>query len=300
MKLKITKKQFVNTAFAFLIICAGAFGMAFGNMAFVNPYDIVPGGFTGIAIILDKALLHWGFPGMIALALNAPLFIAAWRIKGVSFGFLSLIGTVVYAVFIDLIPRFGIDMSNVTEGNELLATIYGGVCMGIGYGVIIRAGGSTGGTDTLSNVLNALKPNLSFGTILLSVDGAVVAASAVAFGVTPALYAFLVIVISAFVADFVIEGKKSCRAYTIICADPDAMAREIFAKIRRGVTAYRARGMYTKKDREVLVCVVLRNQGHALKHVVYAFDPKAFVYSERVTEVYGEGFNPGVTPPRKK
>jgi len=314
MKINLTKQQVAKTIPSMLIILVGALVMAFGNMGFLNNPEvtkttpIVPGGFTGIAIILDRAwlakALGVSIPGMIALVFNIPLFVFAIRIKGASFSFLSIWGTVAYSVFIDVIPRLGIDMSGIMRGvtdPTLLATIYGGVCMGIGYGIIIRAGGSTGGTDTLANVLQALKPNWSYGNFLFMADGFVVVLSAVAFlAIAPALYALIVIFISSRIADFVVEGQRNSRAYTIVCADPGKMAQEIFLRVGRGVTAYRAKGMYTNKEKEVLVCVVLRNQSALLKRAVFSVDPKAFLYAANAYEVIGEGFNPHDNPVQQR
>jgi len=287
-----------KTILSSLVITAATFMMAVGNIAFLNPYDIVPGGFTGFAIILNKTLLQFISPGFLALIFNVPLFAFALKLKGKNFGSLSLLGTVAYSGFIDLIPLLNIDSAKITD-SALLATIYGGVLMGIGYGTIIRAGGSTGGSDMLANLLKMKKPGLSFGTVLLIIDGFVVALACVAFsikyggleyGVPPALYAFLVIFLSTQVADFVIEGKHSSRTYYIICSEPAAMTLKIFETLKRGVTSLNAKGMFTNEDKQMLVCVVHKSQSAALKQLVLSTDKKAFLFSSKTAEVYGEGF----------
>lgn len=295
----INKKDVLKTSLDIFIVAVGTLVMAFGNMAFLNPYNIVPGGFTGFAIILNKTIIPFLTPGVMSIILNVPLFLVAIKIKGKNFGGLGLAGMLFYSVFIDLIPLMGLNMESITGNNELLATVYGGIFMGVGYGLIVRRGGSTGGSDMVANLLNTVKPGMSFGTTLLFIDGFVVLLSGIAFsiqgggiqyGVPAALYAFLVIFLSSRIADYIIEGKHSSRSYFIICSDPDAMTKEIFTQLKRGVTSLKAKGMYTNSEKEVLLCVVLRAQSAALKRIVFQTDPHAFVFSENITEVFGEGF----------
>ncbi len=296
---KISKAEAAKTALDLSVIFLGTLLMAFGNMAFLNPYNIVPGGFTGFAIILNKTVITMIPPGVISIILNIPLFAFALKVRGRSFGFISFYGMLCYSVLIDLTPLLEINMHSITNNEPLLATLYGGVFMGVGYGLIVRRGGSTGGSDTLTMIISKYRPGISFGSILLLIDGFVVVMSGVAFsiagggiehGIPPALYAFLVIFLSSRIADYVIEGKRSARTYFIICSEPAAMSAAIFTKLQRGVTALKAKGMYTNSDKEVLMCVVLRTQSAALKKIVLETDPKAFVVAENVTEVFGEGF----------
>lgn len=295
---KVFNQKIGRSALKILIILTGAFIMAAGNMLFINPYDIVPGGFTGFAIILNKVFIPFITPGVISIIFNIPLFIAAFKIKGLRFSILSLIGMLSYSAFIDIIPLFNINAKTITD-SALLAVIYGGVLMGVGYGLIIRNGGSTGGSDTLASILRVKKPSLTFGTILLLIDAFVVLFAGTAFsikyggiqyGIPPALYAFLVIFLSSKIADYVIEGKKNSRAYFIFCSDPETMAETILLKLNRGVTALSAKGMYTKRQKEMLFCVVLRSESAALKQIVFETDPKAFVTAANTNEVLGEGF----------
>jgi len=301
----MTKKEALEFSLRVLFMLLGAFIMALGNMAFLNPFNIVPGGFTGFAIILNKTLIPFITPGVMALIMNVPLFIAMWKIRGRYFTLYSLIGTVSYAAFIDLIPLFKINMTQFTD-NPLLAVIYGGVLMGIGYGLIIRQGGSTGGSDSLAMLFKTKKPNKSFGTILLAIDGLVVVTSAVAFsikfgslsyGIPKALYAFLVIFLSAKVADYMIEGKNSSRMYYIVCHDREAMARAIMTGLDRGCTALDATGMFTHTEKHMLMCVVLKSESQVLKRIIFETDPQAFVFASAASEVYGEGF---IAPPSSK
>ena len=291
-----------------LVIFTGTFVMAIGNMVFLNPYDIVPGGFTGFAILLNKVFIPFITPGVISIILNIPLFIIAFKVKGYKFSLMSLVGMLGYSVFIDIIPLFNIDTSLITD-SALLATIYGGILLGIGYGIIIRQGGSTGGSDTLASIILHKKPSITFGTILLSIDAFVVLFSGIAFsikgggiqyGIPPALYAFLAIFLSSMIADYVIEGKKNSRAYFIFCVDPEKMAETIMVNLGRGVTSLKAKGMYTKNQKDILFCVVLRMESSALKRLVFETDPSAFVTSANTSEVFGEGFEKHIAKPQNK
>lgn len=304
---KILNQKTWRNTLKVLIILAGALIMAAGNMVFLNPYDIVPGGFTGFAIILNKVFIPFITPGIISIILNIPLFIAAFKIKGFKFSLLSLTGMLGYSIFIDIIPLFNLDPKTITD-NALLATIYGGILLGVGYGIIIRQGGSTGGSDTLASILRVKKPSLTFGTILLFIDAFVVLFSGTAFsikyggiqyGIPPALYAFLAIFLSSIIADYVVEGAKSSRAYFIFCADPESVSEAILSKLKRGVTSLHAKGMYTKREKDVLFCVVLRTESAALKQIIFEKDPSAFITSANTSEVFGEGFEKHIIAAKK-
>lgn len=280
----------------------GSLIMAFANRAFLNIYDIVPGGFTGLALIINGTVLPAVPAGLMSIVFNIPLFIIGWRILGNKFGFLTLCGTLFYSVFIDvlplLLPLLNIDLNALTENaatgapDYLLATIYGGVLFGVGYGLIIRNGSSTGGTDLLANIIQGKKPSFSFGTLLLMIDGIVVLLSGIAFGFNKALYAFITIFLSSRIADYIIDGKRGTRAYYIITDKAKELNAAISEKLQRGATALRGRGMYSGADKDVLLCIVFRTQAQELKKIVSQTDPHAFLFSSNVNETYGEGFKP--------
>jgi|GEM_PF-61217 len=304
----MTKKQKVSFTIDIFVIIAGSALMAFGMIAFFMPHYIVPGGFSGFAMILFRLYEHtamrWLGPGIVVILMNIPLIIVSIKIRGRAFGVLSLIGTVAFSLFLELFILLNLDyhLSAIT-GNPILAVFYGSIIAGIGFGFLVRRGGSTGGSDMLSSLLNSINPKLSFGTILFIIDGLVVLLSGVvstilasiAYGnftldLEPALLAILGIFVASFVADYVIVGKNRAMSFFIVCKDPKAMTKAIYARINRGVTSLKAKGMYSDKEREVLLCVVKRSQAIMLKRIVFETEEGAFVFSHNIGEVFGEGF----------
>ncbi|MCL2847618.1 MAG: YitT family protein [Firmicutes bacterium] len=298
----INKKQFTIDT---LLIMLGCLLMAFSAVAFFIPYNVVSGGFSGFAIALfwlyENTGMAWLTPGIVTIIMNIPLFIIAIKIKGRSFGVFSLIGLVTFSIFLDVFIRLDLPyhLAQITDGNELLSTLYGGATSGIGWGLLVRRGGSTGGSDMLSNILHTKYPLFNYGTILLMIDGFVVLFSGIVnailgggiiYGIRPMLFAFIAIFLTAMIADYIIVGKNRAVTYFIICDKPQEMAEAIMQNIRRGVTALTARGVYNNTDREVLVCVVKRSQAIHLKRLVFEVDKKAFIFANATSEVYGQGF----------
>ena len=302
--IRLTKKEAIRWALDALIVIAGCTLMAIGAIAFFMPHDIVPGGFSGFAIVLFRLYyntpMSWLTPGILVIIMNIPLFIVAIKIKGRMFGVLSVVGMVSFSLIIDLFIHLDLYelLAPVTDGNPLFATLYGGLLSGLGWGILVRRGGSTGGTDTLSNILHTKFPRLNYGTFLLFVDGFVVLFSGLVFGIleTPvhgvqsALFAFLGVFLTSMIAEYIIGGKNRATAYYIICADPAKMSNVIMERVKRGVTALEARGIYKNEQREVLLCVIKRAQAIHLKRVVFEVDPNAFMFSQNTQEVFGKGF----------
>ena len=304
-KKPLTKKDKIRFVIDVLVVLGGAALMAFGAIAFFMPHYVVPGGFTGFAMVLhriytyDNPAMLWLGPGIVAIILNIPLFIIALRSRGKSFLLVSIIGTIAFSLFIELFILLRLDYHlSALTGNPLLAIVYGAVIAGIGFGMIIRRGGSTGGSDLFCSLLNKKFPKLSYGTLLFMFDGMVVLFSGIVNsvligfpeGLEPALYAILGIFITSFVADYIIVGKNRAISFFIICKDPKTMSAAIYAQVGRGITALRAKGMYSDTEKEVLLCVVKRRQAIKLKRVVLETEEGAFIFSHNVGEVFGEGF----------
>jgi len=312
---------------------AGSALMAFGAVAFFMPHDIVPGGFSGFALILfrlyeNTPVAPWFGPGIVIIILNIPLHIVSWKIRGRTFSILSLIGTLSFSLFLELFIRLNLNyhLENLTQ-NPILAVFYGAIIAGVGFGILIRRGGSTGGSDMLSSLLNSKNPKLSFGTILFIIDGFVVVLSGVVstviasttpihipcdyypycyypycyypychyvtrftLALEPALLAVLGIFLASVVADYVIVGKNRAMSFFIVCKDPKTMAKAIYARMDRGITSLKAKGMYSDTEREVLLCVVKRREAIKLKRIVFETEEGAFVFSHNIGEVFGEGF----------
>jgi uncharacterized membrane-anchored protein YitT (DUF2179 family) len=176
----------------------------------------------------------------------------------------------------------------------LLAAVYGGVTMGIGFGLILRGSATTGGTDMLAALLHRLLPQIRVSIGIFLIDGLVIVASAFVFEPQSAMYGLISAFISNVLVDVVLEGPNAAHAYFIISDKSEEIARHILDEMDRGVTALSAMGMYKRTEKKVLLCVVNRFQTMYLRRVVFAVDPDAFVFSTRANEVLGEGFSTDV------
>ncbi len=268
----------------YLFILLGVLLTALGLDMFLVPNKIAAGGVSGIATIVHY-LAHVPV-GVTMLAINIPLFLIGIRRLGMGFGVRSLFGTITLSVIIDLIAR----RVSIPTRDPLLASIYGGIIVGIGVGLVFRNKGTTGGTDLAAAIVNNYM-KLSVGVVLFIIDASVIVAAGIVFkSAELALYALLTVFLTARVIDIVQEGFGYAKAALIISQKPDEVADVILQKLDRGVTALRGKGMYTRTERDVILSVVTRSEISTLKEMVHTVDPRAFVILTDVHEVLGEGF----------
>lgn len=267
---------------------------------FLVPYKIAPGGVTGIATVIYY-LSNFRFPvGLIMLVLNIPLFILGMRFIGGKFVVRTLFSTVFLSLSIDFLEPFTnsfVDkylskLENVSTAPDLLLySIFGGLLMGTGLGLVFKSGATTGGTDLAARILTNFSSAFTMGQVLLFVDACVVVFAAIVFkSFILALYAIVTLFISSKIIDALLEGVNFAKALFIISDKPEDIANRIMLELDRGVTALKGKGMYTGSDKEVLFCVVHRAQMPQLKEIVKEVDGKAFIVLADIREVLGEGF----------
>lgn len=273
-----------------LLVTIGALLIAVAvNWVFV-PNQIVTGGLTGIGILLEYAF-HLPI-SVTTLLLNVPLFIAGWKILGgQAFGFKTLYGFLILAGFIQVTNAMR--MIPLTD-EPLLASIYGGVLLGAGIGIVFRGRGTTGGTDLLARVVQKLT-GFSPGVLLLLIDGLIIASAAIMFSVERILYALVSLYVTGKMIDMIQEGLSRSKVAYIISPFHDRIKSEILHSLDRGVTQLRAMGGYTGEDREILLCVVSQSEVTKLKDLVRSIDQDAFVIVSDAHEVLGEGFRIPIT-----
>ena len=287
-----SKKNFFIIFDAFLIIL-GTFLMGFSFNVFLNSHKISPSGFSGICAIVSNVLMEKyaiNIPASIMyLGINAILFIFAFKSMGIKFSINTAIGIAFYSLFIQ-ICKFNIGL---VDNDFILCAIYGGVLSGVGLGLVFRGHGSTGGSDMLANILNKRYRFLTIGNIVLIVDALVVALSFLAYNnLNLSLYSLIAIYIMTKMSDVIVSGMQSVRGYYIISKEHKKIAEAIIKNIQRGVTGYRAIGMYTNSDEEVLMTLVTRSESVKLRQIVAEIDKKAFMFSCPVSEAMGKGFMP--------
>lgn len=258
------------------------------NMVYA-PFNLVMGGVTGLAIILQSVttgFLEGGVPLWFSnLVINIPLFFAAVILKGRNFGVRSLFAT----GFLSFALYFTQWLPQLTD-NMLLGTIYGGVIGGAGLGLVFSAFSTTGGTDLAASLIQTLMKHVSVARIMLVLDWMIIILGAYVFGIEKSLYAIISVYISVHVIDAIMDGMHFSKAAFIISDHSDRIAKNVMSELERGVTGLSGQGMYTSYQKGVLLCVVSKREIVKLKEVVRQSDPKAFIIVTDVREVLGEGF----------
>ncbi|MBE5777265.1 MAG: YitT family protein [Clostridiales bacterium] len=275
----LRKSEYVSSYTMMLLGCLIG-GVAYP--AFLVPNNIAPGGLTGVATIINYL---FGLPvGTVSLLMNLPLFLAGYKTMGRTFFLRSLIATVAFSLCIDLIP-----LPPVTD-DMLLGSIFGGLLLGIGLGLILRGGATTGGTDMLARMVHKHLSFISVGAYLFLFDFLVIVSAA--FTMTPeaALYALICIAISSKAVDLVMAGFGTAKACFVVTNHADAIAKRVLTDIDRGATLLDGTGAYSGSHKNILICVVSNRETAHLKRIVKQEDPGAFMFVTDTHETLGEGF----------
>ena len=269
--------------FAWIKIIFGCFIAASAYPLFITPHNIAPGGLTGVAIILNY-IFHVPV-GITSFLLGVPLFIIGWRTVSAQFALRSLGATAIFSVFIDILP-----FPSVTD-DYLMATLFGGILLGVGLAIIMTGNATTGGTDMLAQMLHHYFPSVKVGVFLTALDGCVVLAAWFTMSANAALYALCNIYICARVIDMMLSGWGSAKACYIISNRAAKVAERIMLELDRGVTLLDATGAYSGEQRKMIVCVAGSREIPRVKRIVKEEDPTAFLFITDTHETLGEGFN---------
>lgn len=276
-------------AWNYVLILVGTAVMALAIQCIYDRVGLVTGGFTGLTIIIrniTKSVISGGIPLWFAnIVLNIPVFIYSYVKFGKKFVGRTLFATIMLSVWLYIIP--GVDLSG---DDYLLAALFGGVFTGVGMGIVLRAGATTGGTDMVAALIQTKMRHYSVVQIMQVMDAAIVIAGLYVFGLRSTLYAVVSIFVSTKVSDGFLEGFKNSKAALIITNHYKEVAARVMDELGRGVTGMDAKGMYTQDYKCVLYCVVSRKEIVQLKEIVNDVDPDAFVIVSDVREVLGEGF----------
>lgn len=273
-----------------LPILLGTAIYAFGLHYFVISNKLMEGGITGIALLLNYSLSLP--PSITTLLLNIPLFIIGWKIFGKNSMMYTILGTISLSFFLWVMEFFihrGWIVPFTAPQDYFLATLYAGVTLGTGLGIVFRFGGTTGGVDIIARIANKAR-GWSMGQIILLFDVFVIGSSLFYIPKEKVLYTLVAVFIASRIIDFIQEGAYAAKAFTIISNMAPQMAEAITREIDRGVTLFQAKGAYSKQAKEVVYCVVYRHETRRLKALVRRLDPKAFIIINDVQDVLGEGF----------
>lgn len=284
--MKTSKKTITKILWDYLIIIVACALYSFGFICFYQSNNLSVGGFTGVAQILNYFLPFLPI-GTTALVMNIPILILAWKKQGPGL----LIGT----IFAITMTSLMIDGLNYLFGlfppmDPLLAGIYGGVAVGVGVGLLMLKGATTGGTELLARLLKYVIPNLSIGNLCLIVDVIVVIAYALVFkSIDNALYGIISMYVFSLAVDAVVYGSNNAKVAYIISNHSEDITKHLLG-MELGITLLKGEGAYTGDAKKVVLCAFKRKEIVPIKAAVTAIDPSAFIIVCEAHEVLGEGF----------
>jgi len=279
---KIGQKQVLE----FIYINIGVMLVALSFSLFLEPNNIVAGGVSGIGIILRDI---FGIdPVYIIFATNFILLLVGLIFISKEFFLKTVYGSITFPLYVWAFSFLSADFAS--QINDLIIiTIFAALIMGLGIGIVMKNGGTTGGVEVLQTLLFKYA-HLPFSTSLFIIDGAIVLAGMLVFGIEVGLYAIIFIYLSGLIIDNVVFGGFNKRAAYIITKYPDEIKSKIYTILERGVTEIITKGGYTGESRKMLLCVLSTKEYYHLRKIVKEIDPKAFLFVARTNEVIGEGF----------
>ena len=283
--MEISKKRIKIFFTEIIETIVGAIIMAIATSLILLPNQLSSGGFAGIATIFYYFL---NIPmGTTILSINIPLFIFAAYKLGKGFVIRSFIGTVTFSFSIDILDR----LQPLTQ-DRFLACIYGGIIIGLGTAIILKANSSTGGSDLISMLVKKYNPNIRTGNVIIIVDVIIVGLNVLLFKeIEIGLYSAIAIYLMGKMIDIIFEGVNFTKMLFIISDKYEEIARKVGEEIDRGSTGIYSKGMYTNEDKVTLLCVGSRNEIAKIKQIAVEIDKKAFIIITNARETWGKGFN---------
>lgn len=271
-----------------IFILLGALVQALAMRLFLVPGKLVSGGISGAAQLISH---YTDFPiGLMVFLGNVPLFILGWRyLGGPRFVIRTALAILTFSILTDTLVWF-IPERGLT-GDLVLNSLYGGLMLGAGLGLVYRGQGTSGGSDIIGRILNH-RFGISISQAYLATDSIVVLAAGFVFGWEFALYGLVMIYVSGLAAEVAVEGSSVFRTAMIVTSQPAEVAQKILDEMERGVTFLSGKGAYTGTERDVIYCVVNRSEITVLKSLVKQIDPAAFMVIGIAHEALGEGFRP--------
>ncbi len=272
---------------AYLLILIGAFIMASGFVLFITPHNIVPGGVYGISIVIHH---FTGWPiGLTALCFDIPLTILGIRLLGPRFGVKTVVGFILTAVFVDGLTYFYGEAPLVPE-DVLLSSVFGGVLIGLGLGLIFKSRATSGGSDIIAMIISKYT-KLPLGQLMIYVDSAIVITGLFAFQDWKIpLYSLIVIYITGRVVDLILQGISVEKTLFIISEKHAEIRDKIINDMNRGGTFLKGEGMYNGEEKSIIYTVLTRREMAILQDYIHKVDPEAFLTVINANEILGKGF----------
>lgn len=279
-------KQYLSTLKNLGLITIGSFVYAFAFDWLYVPNNISLGGITGISQIITHFLPQIPV-GVLVIILNIPLFIIGVKLQGRRILITSIAAMVISSVFIDVIPLF-ITFEPIED--KFLVCVFGGVLVGLGLGLLLLVGATTGGTELAARLLKYKFRHISIGRLCLAIDIVVIVAYiVVSKRIDSILYAIVAMYISTLAIDLVVYGRNTSKVACIVCDDGEAMKQKLI-ELDLGVTEIKAVGGYSNSGKDVLICAFKPSKISELKSTIINIDKSAFVIVCRADDIFGEGF----------
>lgn len=267
-----------------IMVLIGTFIYSAGVGLFLDPNGLAPGGVVGISVIVSH--IFGGATGTWYFLFNIPIVLLGWWQFGGRFIIWSFLSVLFNSLFTNM---FGV-FSAVTN-EPLLAALAGSILTGVGIGVVLRSGATTGGTDIIIKVLRRKYPAIKTSTFFMVVDVCIVAAAGILFrDFNIAMYAFIAVVVAGRVMDYVLYGKDEATLVFIISDKADSVLSRILKEISAGATILTGRGAYSQNEKNIIMCVVKKRTTPDLEDIVKEEDSHAFMIVTSANEIYGEGY----------
>ncbi|MBQ7611783.1 MAG: YitT family protein [Spirochaetaceae bacterium] len=283
------KKIYFNWLISICITALGSLCVASGLYFFLVPTTISPGGVSGLSVVLNRLT---GIPVyLLNLCINIPLFLFGAKLLGKKCAFLTFEATILLSVFLAIFEwTTPVDVLNV-QSDMTLASIFGGLCVGLGLGLVFKVGGTTGGTDLVGAIINHHFPNLSIAQGMAVIDLVIVVLAGVVTQLPQvALYSLIALFFCMKIPDMILDGFNYYKGFIIITHEPEKTGNALMEELSRGVTILKGAGMYSKQDKPLLLCVVHRAQFTKAKEIINTYDSTSFIMVMNMKEVFGNGF----------
>jgi len=271
----------------YFMITIGIALMVGGFYYFIMPAALVIGGVSGVGVLFSE--LFTIRISLVVFILNVLLLGLGWVFLGFKSFTRSVYGSLLFPFILFLLEEFSPQLK--MEDSYLLYTTFGGFFLGLGFGYVIKYGGTSGGTDIPIKILHRLL-KLPLSVSIYLVDGVIILSGVIAFyadrGVTMGLYAILTMVISGRVADYVVIGSNTLKAVHIVTDKPREMKQLIYDTLERGVSLVPVRGGYTLEDKTMVLSVITRDEYYTIRNIIAEVDPDAFVFASPATEIQGD------------
>lgn len=272
----------------YTMITLGVLIMSIGFQYLIIPNDLVPGGVSGISIIL-KEFIDFN-PSIIILVINMLLLGLGLLFLGKDFFLKTLYSSLLFPLYLFLLENISLKFNLSYVDDLFLVAIFGAFSIGIGLGVVLRYGGTTGGVDIPQRILQKYL-NIPFSTSLYIIDGTIIIFGVLVFGIQAGMYAIIIMYLSGKVIDSILIGGSSRKAVYIITKQQEQIKESIFESIERGLTQIQIKGGYTQERSDMILCILEQREYYTLRNIVYKIDPSAFMFVSNISEVLGEGFS---------